>query len=433
MQDNGSWWVAPHGSSAALTTLLRSKRDQNLARSVALVRLCQEAAPRECKETGVANAFNTLKELPPQSVDGALTGTPSFGCWLDMAESALSSHLGQRSYDGYFASKLPSNPPALVALLAELWRYVAGAAVTAGRAPPSFRTWFTGDVALPGTFGWLPGVSAGEEITPARLASDLKQAVTAGDEACRIELARADVFLRLWAEEEIFPGGCRGALAEAESLTAYAARLSGAVSLLRQTRPLLVEEIARTMRSVVPLLSLNPDINLSVSAPEFFGAAMVTYDSTPMLAEALAHEYRHNLLNAITEVSALVTPDGEREIVYSPWREDPRPVMGLFHALFTFTEVAEFLRAAVRSDVLSAVNARAAARRCLAHVGRLEIGIQEIETVSGVTDFGSQMIDGFKGALRCLQQDLPVLISLGGTDATDAIREHERLFRQHQS
>ena len=90
MHSEGQWWVAPHGSSAILTTLLRSKRDQSLARLVALTRLCLEAAPQECAESGVNKALAALKDMPQLAVEKALTETPSFGCWLNMVESALS-------------------------------------------------------------------------------------------------------------------------------------------------------------------------------------------------------------------------------------------------------------------------------------------------------------------------------------------------------
>jgi hypothetical protein len=103
--------------------------------------------------------------------------------------------------------------------------------------------------------------------------------------------------------------------------------------------------------------------------------------------------------------------------------------MGLFHALFAFTEVAEFPRAAVRSGELSPVNTRAAARRCLAHVARLEIGIEEFEGIPGMTEFGSQMVAGLKDALLGLR-DVPTLASLGGTDSTEVVYNHERSYRR---
>ncbi len=98
-------------------------------------------------------------------------------------------------------------------------------------------------------------------------------------------------------------------------------------------------------------------------------------------------------------------------------------------ALFTFTEVAEFLRAAVHSGKLSPTNTRAAARRCLAHMVRLEIGIDEMDAVTGLTTFGSQMMTGFKDAFLGLRADVPSFTSLGGTDSTEAVREHERIHR----
>ena len=429
MPTDGRWWVQPRGSSIALKEILRDKRERDLGRLVALVHLSRESTREEFNEARAGDCFEILKGLPASAIGRALLEQPTFGCWFSMVESALSARLGERPYDGYFASIMPSDYPPLVSLLAELWRYAAGAAMVASRSLPKFRLYFSGDVSFPGAHRWLPASTAGHSIDMNQANASAKEAVLVGDEGCQLELDRADVFLRFWAQEEAFPGDQRGVLAEAEALDGFAARLSGAVALLRLTRPSLVEEISLVMRSVVPLLSIDPEVNLSVSAPEFLGTAMITYDSTPMLAEALAHEYRHNLLNALTEGSPLVTQEAATRSVYSPWRDDPRPVMGLLHALFTFTEVAEFLRAAVHSGKLSPTNTRAAARRCLAHMVRLEIGIDEMDAVTGLTTFGSQMMTGFKDAFLGLRADVPSFTSLGGTDSTEAVREHERIHR----
>lgn len=63
--------------------------------------------------------------------------------------------------------------------------------------------------------------------------------------------------------------------------------------------------------------------------------------SRTRLAEAIVHEYGHSQLYWLSDMDGLVVPDGGRRF-YSPWREDPRPLIGLLHALYVFENVACF-------------------------------------------------------------------------------------------
>jgi HEXXH motif-containing protein len=56
------------------------------------------------------------------------------------------------------------------------------------------------------------------------------------------------------------------------------------------------------------------------------------------LAEAIVHEYFHNELFLHQESAELF--DTRDELYYSPWRDDARPLNGLFHGAFVFTAVA---------------------------------------------------------------------------------------------
>ena len=52
-----------------------------------------------------------------------------------------------------------------------------------------------------------------------------------------------------------------------------------------------------------------------------------------------------------------------------------------------------------------------------------------METVAGLTAFGSEMMAGFKDALSGLRADTPTFTSLGGTDSAETVRDHERIHR----
>lgn len=58
------------------------------------------------------------------------------------------------------------------------------------------------------------------------------------------------------------------------------------------------------------------------------------------IADSLIHEYRHQklyILESLYPISLKNEP-----LVSSPWRDDPRPPSGLFHAIFVFLKLLEF-------------------------------------------------------------------------------------------
>ena len=65
-----------------------------------------------------------------------------------------------------------------------------------------------------------------------------------------------------------------------------------------------------------------------------------------VLAEDFIHEFYHNRLFCIEERGAFFEGQGDGaepvDSYYSPWRYDPRPLQGLFHALYVFTGVCRY-------------------------------------------------------------------------------------------
>jgi HEXXH motif-containing protein len=69
------------------------------------------------------------------------------------------------------------------------------------------------------------------------------------------------------------------------------------------------------------------------------------------LAEAIVHEFHHSELYILMVVQETLEQRAN-ELFYSPWRHDPRPLYGLFHALYVFSGVANFYaRAETISDL----------------------------------------------------------------------------------
>jgi uncharacterized protein len=58
------------------------------------------------------------------------------------------------------------------------------------------------------------------------------------------------------------------------------------------------------------------------------------------IAESIIHEHRHQKLYLLEKFATIV--ESEVPYVTSPWREEPRPVSGLFHAVFVFSEIQSY-------------------------------------------------------------------------------------------
>jgi HEXXH motif-containing protein len=83
----------------------------------------------------------------------------------------------------------------------------------------------------------------------------------------------------------------------------------------------------------------------SASSGDAFGSAILGRPAdAASLAAMLVHEFQHSRLSGLTHMARL-WEDDPRERFYAPWRDDPRPVGGLFQGLYAFFGMTAFWRA----------------------------------------------------------------------------------------
>jgi HEXXH motif-containing protein len=127
-------------------------------------------------------------------------------------------------------------------------------------------------------------------------------------------------------------------------LRAWSELLTEAWDLLARDHPQEAEGLAQGLHSIVPLASEPGSHGRSGSSSDAFGAAALSLPSTASaLAMTLVHEFRHSLLNGLLHLVPLCDQADKRPR-YAPWRDDPRPMIGLLHGAFAFTGVTEFWR-----------------------------------------------------------------------------------------
>lgn len=128
----------------------------------------------------------------------------------------------------------------------------------------------------------------------------------------------------------------------AGELDVWQDQLDGAWRLLAERHGHRLATMAAAIRCLVPVEQAGRVGGVSASSVDAPGAIALTEPVSPVrLAATLIHESQHHRLATLHDLKPLhETPP--RRLHYSPWRNDPRPISGVVHALMAFTGVADF-------------------------------------------------------------------------------------------
>lgn len=230
------------------------------------------------------------------------------------------------------------------------------------------------------------------------------KAVRAGSQ--RIEFDNRDLrFVKNWVSTAIHPQAASIAVATDTTLPGWCTHTHQALELLGQCAAPLHEEVGTLVRVIVPVSFPGAEERgASCSAREYWGAIQCSFHPGITMAEVLAHEYRHNLLNAIIEVDPVIEPDDAGLHLYSPWRLDPRPPSGLLHAIYAFTEVAAFHASYLEHFGDEAPQAGLARMQLFSNLARLEEATETLLRNVRLTPFGTGLLRGTAQRLADLAQ-----------------------------
>jgi HEXXH motif-containing protein len=116
--------------------------------------------------------------------------------------------------------------------------------------------------------------------------------------------------------------------------------LHEAWDVLTLNHPAHARELATGLRMLGPI---EPDVDtVGASSPAAFGGIRLSANgSATEFAEALVHEMQHSKLNALLSMVNLTDGYHARQFL-APWRDDPRPLVGVVHGIYAFTCGVEF-------------------------------------------------------------------------------------------
>jgi HEXXH motif-containing protein len=188
-------------------------------------------------------------------------------------------------------------------------------------------------------------------------------------------------------------------LEDPQGFGAFCDTLEIAIDQVETASPGFAGAIRGLLRIVVPMQRAPAGVPSS-SSNSVPGAIWITEDAEPsIIAEQLVHECTHALLFLCQESDPLLDPtshgdgwDGPR--VYSPWRDDPRPLAGLLHGAVVFTRVAMFHVARAEACDISR-------RRTAALLPQLEIA-NELLAEAHLTEAGEALREALRERLAGL-------------------------------
>ena len=126
-------------------------------------------------------------------------------------------------------------------------------------------------------------------------------------------------------------------------------------------------------------------------------------DNPMLMAEIIVHELSHQKLFRLQDIDPLIDPNihgsaWDSCTIYSPWRDDPRPINGVFHGFIVFSEACKFWYSLIHSGRLSPLEENISQRRFAMLVLQLECAYYSLLNVKFTPD-GLDIFDFYKSLL----------------------------------
>lgn len=162
-------------------------------------------------------------------------------------------------------------------------------------------------------------------------------------------------------------------------------------------------ELSAGLTALVPYpVDDRADSVYSASHNDAFGSVLLSRPpDAATLAEILIHEFQHSKFGVLLSLIDLLEPDGDNETpwLYAPWRDDPRPSIGVLHGAYSFLAVAAFYRrhiATVDEKSRTSVQFEFAYHR-----GRTYQGVESLLNGAELSEFGREFLNTMRNQLEC--------------------------------
>ncbi len=208
---------------------------------------------------------------------------------------------------------------------------------------------------------------------------------------------------------------------------ARARALRASLALIQRFEPRTFRTLARTIRIIAYKPRTIADF-ANMSHSELPGAIICSFvDDRYVSAASIVHEVHHNRLFLLEDMAPLFDEAAVDAFAdarfYSPWREDLRPLQGIFHALYVYVPVLRFWRAVALRHEGEGLLADLICDRLARIPVQLRLGVLQLRRYARFTREGATLFRALASEVAALtdargagELDVPaVRVSLVGT------------------
>ncbi len=192
-----------------------------------------------------------------------------------------------------------------------------------------------------------------------------------------------------------------------QSLGDSDALLCDALRLMREHAPDTFSQFSEVIRYIA-LKPLGSGDYTNISHSDLPGTFIASRVENPYeLADTFIHELHHNRLFTLEETGPFFlaeTTDPLRDaLFYSPWRDDPRPLHGIYHAVYVFIPVCRYWFAVARAATKSSRITEYALSQVQRITAQLIAGVYQIERHADLTTYGERLFASMRDAVEELR------------------------------
>ncbi|MGY4398167.1 HEXXH motif-containing protein [Sphingomonas sp. UYAg733] len=159
------------------------------------------------------------------------------------------------------------------------------------------------------------------------------------------------------------------------------------------------DELGRAMRVVVPRKTTAHIGLMSFTSSAYQGACWVARDSVLDNLEDLIHELGHVTLRYLEETLPILEAEQTDELFKVDWRDDPRPIIGIFEGLYVHAKIAEALERVIAHGALDGADLSDAIERAAEVRREVAAGLEIMRRHGRFTEAGIGFLEWADAAI----------------------------------
>lgn len=190
----------------------------------------------------------------------------------------------------------------------------------------------------------------------------------------------------------------------------------------------LYEKLASSIDYIIPYgndpKNKYPNFAIATLKKTIFLSIDLLTEHEIFIAECIIHEYSHCELHLVQDTILLTNIENNILEYYSPWRKDPRPLLGVIHAIYISHEIINFYHSYLQNAENSADETILVKNKVEIIIHQIFIALKQIKQ-NQLTDFTKELLSSILQSTNQISENLVIPIS----NPPQEIIEHKKVWK----